>query len=125
MTGRRGMVDVTGLCSSYEEFLVPNLRHWGVRLNYFVNFDASSSGSSLTAGIITVLNTVYNSTLSSGVPIVIRASTGARSASNPEWSGLVGLDGDFQQHAGSVAEAEKGSVTLKGTGALSFLTSSS
>jgi hypothetical protein len=37
----------------------------------------------------------------------------------------VQIDGDFQQTAGGVAEADKGSVSLKGLGTLSRFTSSS
>src|SRR5262245_4049340 len=80
MLGRREPVNMTGLCSVWEEMLSPNIKRWGVRLNYFINFDASSSGSSIVAGVSTVLQTVFNSTQSSGVSLVIRNSTGARSA---------------------------------------------
>jgi len=125
MLGRREPVNMTGLCSVWEENLSPNIKLWGVRLNYFINFDASSSGASITAGISTVLQTVFNSTQSSGVALVIRSTTAIRSATNPEWSGLIGIDGDFAIHAGAVAEGKKGSARLKGMGTLSFLTSSS
>ncbi len=125
LIGRRPVVDVTGLCDTYDQSLSPNLRRWSFRLNYFVNFDASSSGSSIVAGSYTALKGVYDSTASSGVAFVIRATTAARSATNPEWSGLVQIDGDFAIHAGAIAEASKGSVTLKGMGTLSFFTSSS
>lgn len=124
MIGRREAVNVTGLCDTYEQFLTPNIRRWGVRLNYFVNFDSSSTSSS-SGGIYIALKSVFDSTASSGVPLVIRASTGSRSATNPEWSGYVAIDGDFAVHAGAIAEAEKGNVALKGMGTLSFLTSSS
>lgn len=124
MLGRRESVAVTGLCTTYEENLMPNLRRWGVRLNGFINYDASSSGSSTVAGSYIALKSVFDSTASSGVTFVLRSSTGVRSASNPEWSGLVGLDGDFAALAGNVAEASKFSVNLKGMGDLSFLTSS-
>ena len=125
MLGRRGAVDLTGLCSSWDEFAVPNLRRWAVNLGYFINYDASSSGSSIVAGSYIALLSVFNSTASSGVNLTIRATTGARSATNPEWSGLVQIDGEFQAAGGSVAQASKGTVTLKGLGTLSFLTSSS
>lgn len=124
MIGRVPAVKVTGLCDTYDQFLSPNIRTWGCRLNYFINFDSSSTSTS-SGGIIVALKSVFDSTASSGVPLVIRASTGIRSASNPEWSGYVAIDGEFAVHAGSVAEAEKGSVNLKGMGTLSFFTSSS
>ena len=122
LTGRRAPVDVTGLSDTYDAYLVPNLRRWGVRLNYFNNFDGTSVSPT---GINTVLHQVYNSTNTTGVAFVWRATTNIRSVSNPEWQGQVQLDGDFQVTAGGVAEADKGTVSLKGLGALSWLTSSS
>lgn len=123
MAGRRNAVDVTGLSDTYEQFLSPNLRRWGVRVNYFNNFDTSSGGGA--PGINSVLKGVFNSSQSSGVALTIRATTNIRSGTNPEWTGFVGIDGEFQLMAGSVAEADKGSVALKGLSALTFLTSSS
>lgn len=124
MIGRRPAVDVTGVCDTWDQNLIPNLRRWQCRLNYFINFDSSSTSSS-SGGIYVALKSVFDSTASSGVPLVIRMSTGVRGPTNPEWSGYVGIDGDFAIHAGAMAEAEKGSVTLKGLGTLSFYTSSS
>lgn len=124
MIGRRPVVDVTGACNTYDQSLSPNIRRWGVRLNYFINFDASSSGASLVAGSYVALKSVFDSTASSGVTFVMRPTTGVRSATNPDWSGLVQIDGDFPVMGGGVGEAVKGSVTLKGMGNLSFFTSS-
>lgn len=122
ITGRRAPVDVTGLSDTFDQFLVPNLRRWGVKLNYYTNF----AGTSATpTGISTVLQGVFNSTNTTGVAIVWRATTAARSVDNPEWQGQVQIDGDFQQTAGGVAEADKGSVSLKGLSTLSRFTSSS
>lgn len=122
LAGRRGAVDVTGLSDTWDDYLVPNLRRWSVRMSYFNNFD-SSDGS--PPGIYSVLKNVLDSTQTSGVAFLLRATTNARSVTNPEWSGQVQIDGDYQVTAGDVAEADRGSVTLKGLGALSFLTSSS
>ncbi len=125
MLGRRESVPVTGLCSTYEENLMPNIRRWGCKLNYFINYDASSSGASIVAGSVTALKTVFDSTSSTGVTLTIRATTGVRGPTNPEWTGLVGIDGDFGVLAGSVGQASKSSINLKGMGVLSYLTSSS
>lgn len=122
LLGRRAPVDVTGLSNTYDEFLVPNLRRWAVRLNFFNNFAGTSE---TPTGIATVLRQVFNSTNTTGVAFVLRATTNARSVNNPEWSGQVQIDGDFQATAGGVAEADRGSVTLKGLAAVSYLTSSS
>ena len=117
MLGRRGAVDVTGLSDTYDAYLVPNLRRWGVKLDYFNNFSSS--------GVYQVLKAVFNSTQTSGVALIIRQTTNARTSDNPEWTGQVQIDGDFAILAGGVAEADKGSVSLKGLGTLSFVTSSS
>lgn len=122
ITGRRGAVDVTGLSNTYDEFLVPNLRNWGVRLSYFNNV----TGTSVTpTGITTVLKGLYDSTATTGVTFVLRMTTNNRGANNNEWTGQVQIDGDFNPTAGGVAEADKGSVSLKGLSTLSWLTSSS
>lgn len=122
VTGRRSPVDVTGLSDTYDSYLVPNLRRWGVRLNFFNNFAGTSD---TPTGINTVLKSVYQSTATTGVAFVWRATTNPRSVTNPEWSGQVQIDGDFPVTAGDVAEADRGSVSLKGLGVLSWLTSSS
>jgi hypothetical protein len=122
LTGRRAPVDVTGLSDTYDQFLVPNLRNWGVRLDYFTNFAGTSE---TPTGISTVLQQVFNSTATTGVALVIRSTTNARSVNNPEWTGQVQIDGSFQQTAGGVAEADKGSINLKGLGTLVRATSTS
>ncbi len=122
IAGRRSPVDLTGLSDTYDFLLVPNIRRWGCQLPYFNNFD----GTSMTpTGINVVLKSVFNSTASTGVALVVRATTNARSIANPEWLGQVQLDGDYDLMSGSVAEADKGSVTLKGLSTLTFQTSSS
>lgn len=122
LVGRRGAVDVTGLSDTFDNYLVPNLRRWAVRLNYFNNFAGTSD---TPVGINTVLRGVFNSTATTGVTLTWRATTNNRSVTNPEWTGQVQIDGDFQATAGDVAEADRGSVTLKGLSTLSWLTSSS
>lgn len=124
LTGRRPPVDVTGLSDTWDSFLVPFLRRFSVTMDYFNNYDASSSGSSIIAGVNIVLNTLLNSSGTSGVPFILRSSTAIRSATNPEWQGQVQIDNDFAQIGGGVAEADRGTLGLKGLGTLSRLTSS-
>lgn len=111
MSGRRSPVDVTGLSDTFDQFLVPNLRNWAVRLDYFNSFAGSS-------GINKVLNELFDSTATSGVAFALRVTTDTISATNPEFQGQVQIDGEFSQTAGDVAEADRGSVTLKGLGTL-------
>ena len=122
LVGRRSAVDVTGLSDTFDQYLVPNLRRWAIKLNYFNNFDGTSVSPT---GINTVLRGVYNSSQTSGVTVTIKATTAIESPSNPTWTGQVQIDGDFQAMAGDVAAADAGSVSLKGLGTLSWFTSSS
>jgi len=122
MLGRRAPVDVTGLADTSDQFLVPNIRNWGVKLDYFNNFNGTSDSP---VGIATVLRQIYNSTNTTGVAFIAKATTGIQGSQNPVWSGQVQLDGTFQALAGGVAEADKGSVSLKGLAALAYQTSSS
>lgn len=123
MVGRRAPVDVTGLSDTWDQFLVPNLRRWGVRLSYFNNL-AATSGSEPNA-INKALKAVLDSTGTTGVAFVLRATTGNRTPDNPEWSGSVQIDGDFPLTAGDVAEADRGTINLKGLADLTFATSTS
>jgi hypothetical protein len=122
ITGRRPPVDVTGLSDIWDSFLVPNLRRWAVQLEYFTNFAGTSE---TPTGISTVLQLVLNSTATTGVALLLRSTTNARSVNNPEWQGQVQIDGDFEQTAGGVAQADKGSISLKGLGVMVRATSTS
>jgi hypothetical protein len=122
LQGRRPAVDVTGLSDTFDQYLVPNLRRWAIRLDYYTNFAGTSE---TPTGISTVLQQVFNSTNTTGVALLWRATTNARSVNNPEWQGQVQLDGDYQGTAGGVAEADKGSVSLKGLSTLVRATSTS
>lgn len=122
MVGRRSPVDVTGLSDTFDQYLVPNLRRWACKLDFFNNFDGTSVSPQ---GINTVLRGVFNSSQSSGVTLIVKSTTAVQGPANPTWTGQVQLDGDFPVLAGGVAEADKGSVSLKGLSALSWLTSSS
>lgn len=121
MLGRRPPVDVTGLSNTYDEFLVPNLRNWGVRINYFNNNDGTSQSPT---GITTVLRGIFNSTATTGVSLVFKLTTAVQSVGNPTYTGQVQIDGQFTAAGGDVAEADKGSVALKGLGTLTVQTSS-
>lgn len=121
VTGRRAPVDVTGLSDSFDSFLVPNLRNWGISLDFFNNFAGTSESPT---GISTVLQQVFMSTGTSGVTLTLRSTTNLRTVNNPEWTGQVQIDGDFQQTGGGVAEADRGSVNFKGLGIMSRYTSS-
>jgi hypothetical protein len=66
---------------------------------------------------------LVNATNTTGQLIQVRPTTSTESATNPTFAGYVVLDGDAPLIGGSVGEAHKASVTLKGAGTLNFYTS--
>lgn len=122
ITGRRAPVDVTGLSDTYDQYLVPNYRGFGIKLSYFNNMTGSSAA---TPGVTDVLRMIYQSTATTGVLLTVSATTAVASATNHKYSGYVQLDGDFAPMAGGIAEADKGSVSFKGLGNLTWQATSS
>jgi hypothetical protein len=66
-----------------------------------------------------------HATGSSGVALIVRPTTGIRTSDNPEWQGQILLDGEFPQIDAEFGGVNMAPVNFLGTGALSFLTSSS
>ena len=110
-----GNVAVTAMTNTWEQNLINKIKRWSVRLNCFQDYDASEIYSALSASLTT--DTTF--------PIFVKATTAAVSATNPAFTGSVVYDGDFNVIGGAVGEAHKVSVSLKGAGTLSFLTSAS
>lgn len=113
MTGV-GNVSVTAMQDGWEDHIPSGVKRWSVRLSLYQDYDSSETYSVLSAA------------LSTGVvlPLFVKATTASVSATNPGFSGSVVLDGDFAQIAGTVGDGNKTSVTLKGAGTLSFITTS-
>lgn len=122
LQGRRAPVDVTGLSDTFDQYLVPHLKRGAFRLDYYTNFAGTSE---TPTGISTVLQQVWASSNTTGVAFLWRATTAARSVNNPEWQAQVQIDGDYQGTAGGVAEADKGSISLKVLGTILRATSTS
>jgi len=112
MTGI-GNVPITAMQDAWEDYLPSGVKRWSVRLNLYQDYDSSS--------VYAVLSEVLTGT--TAVPITLRPTTSTQSATNPTFSGNGVLDGDFALLAGTVGDGHKTSVTLKGAGTLSFLTS--
>lgn len=117
MTAKRSPREVTAMQDTWEDRLHVNIRNWKVNFDLFNDYSTGSVYSALKA--------ILDSTASSGVPLIIRPTTGARTTGNPEWQGTVLPDGDFGQLDASVGEENMSSPSFLGNGTLSFLTSSS
>lgn len=109
-----GNASVTAFGSGWEESIPTGLKHWGCRLNFFMDYGSSQSYA-VTQALLTEADTTDN-------PLIIRPTTSTRSATNPDFSGDVLPDGDWNVLGGSVGEAHKFSITLKGAGTLTFIT---
>lgn len=117
ITHKRPPQLATGMSQDWEERIGVDIRGWRVSLELFQNYS--------TGSVYSVLKGILTSTGSSGVPIIVRPSTAARSSDNPEFTGSVLLDGDFPLIDAEVGGVNMAPVTLIGNGTLSFLTSSS
>lgn len=117
MIAKRTPAQVTGMTNDWEERVVVDIRSWRATLEFFQDYS--------TGSVYTTLKALMDSTASSGIPIIIRPTTAARTTGNPEFQGYVGVDGDFGLLDAEVGGVNMSSPALLGMGTLSFLTSSS
>lgn len=117
ITKKRSPQQVTAMQETDEDFIPVNIKGWRVALEFYQDY--------ATGSVFETMNGILNSTASSGVPIIVRPTTGIRTTGNPEWQGNVLLDGDFSQIDGSVGDVLMTSPAFQGKGALSKFTSSS
>jgi len=108
-----GSAAFTAMQDGWEDHLPNQVKRWSVRLNMYQSYDTSETYQVLQAALST--NTTF--------PMFAKATTEAVSATNPGFTGSVIFDGDFAQISGAVGDAHKLSVSLKGAGTLSFITS--
>lgn len=116
-TAKRPAANVSAMTDSWEENLLVDIKSWKASFEFYEDYD--------TGGTYTVIKSIFDATGSSGVAMIVRPTTGARTTGNPEFQGQLLLDGEFP-----VIDAEFGGVNMKpvnfiGTGALSFVTTSS
>lgn len=117
LRSKRSPQQVTAMQETDEDFLPVNIRGWKVSLEFYQDFAAGS--------VYTALKAANASTASSGVLMVIRPTTEARTTGNPEMQGYVLIDGDFAIIDGSVGDVLMTTPSFQGKGALSEFTSSS
>lgn len=110
-----GNVAVTAFGDTYEQYIPTQLKHWSCRLNFLMDYDSSQSYA-ITQALLGEAHSTDN-------PLTVRPVNATQSATNPTFSGNVVPDGDWNVIGGGVGEAHKFSITLKGAGDLSFLTS--
>lgn len=109
----QGNVAVTAMQDDYEQYLPTKIKRWSVRLGFYQDYDSSNVYAVLKAALTT----------DASFPMFIKPTTADVSATNPGFTGNVVFDGDFNILGGTVGDAQKTSVTLKGAGDLSYITS--
>jgi hypothetical protein len=116
-TAKRSPANVSAMSDGWDENILVDIKSWKASFEFYQDYT--------TGSVWSVLQGIFSATGSSGVALIVRPTTGIRTSDNPEWQGQILLDGEFPQ-----VDAEYGGVNMAptnflGTGALSFLTSSS
>ena len=116
-TSKRAPANVSAMTDAWEENILVDIKSWKASFEFYQDYD--------TGGTYTVLKGIFDATGSSGVALIVRPTTGARTTGNPEFQGQLLLDGEFPQIDAEFGGVNMAPVSFTGTGALSFLTSSS
>ena len=118
MTGT-SPVKVTAFGDGWDNFKPSKINHWSLKLSLFQDYTTDTTGD-----VFTELQTFLAG--NAAIQVTVFPTTGLKgvNAGNPGFQGNVVIDGDFAQLAAKVGEANKTSITLRGAGTLTFLTSS-
>lgn len=110
---------VTAMGDSYEDRLKVDIKDWRVQFEFYQDYSSGQTWQTIKA--------VFDSTVSSGVPIIVRPTTEVRSTSNPELQGNVITDGSEFPFIGAdeVGAVNMAPVQFVGVQAPNFFTSSS
>lgn len=107
--------NVTAMGDGWEDYVPSGVKHWSAKINFYQDYASSNVYAIVKASLVGT----------TAVPLVVRPTTGDRSATNPDFSGNVVFDGDVPMMGGSAGEAHMIAVALKGAGTLSFVTTTS
>uniref|UniRef100_A0A6M3LP40 Tail protein n=1 Tax=viral metagenome TaxID=1070528 RepID=A0A6M3LP40_9ZZZZ len=110
-----GTAGITAMQDGWEDVIPNGVKRWSLRLNLFQDYAAGT--------VYTIMYNLIHATNTSIHTLAVRPTTSTQSATNPTFTGYVALDGDVPLLGGAVGDAHKFSVSLKGAGTLSFMTS--
>lgn len=116
-TFKRPPAQVTAMTDSWEENLLVDIKGWKASFELYQDYS--------TGSVYTTLKGIFDATGSSGVAMIVRPTTGDRTTGNPEFQGQLLLDGEFPQIEAEYGGVNMAPVNFLGTGALSFVTTSS
>lgn len=117
----RTAVDVTALGDGWADYVTGGVSRWAVTLELLQDYNSSDVGGTSIWDL--TVNGLMTDT--AGTTFLIRPTSGAAGRLNPQVSGTVTLDSDFDLLNAAMNTANKFSVTLKGMGAPTFTDSSS
>jgi hypothetical protein len=115
----RGAVDVTAIGDGWNDYVTGGVGRWAVTLGLYQDYMSSDS----TGGVSIYSLAKQIRAATTGTPILIRPTSSTGGKLNPQLSGNVCLDGDFDFMTAAVNAANKFTVTLKGMGIPTFLDS--
>ncbi|HYM22019.1 MAG TPA: hypothetical protein VEU08_02385 [Vicinamibacterales bacterium] len=112
-------VKITAMRDGWDNYIPSKINHWSLKLTLFNDYTTDTTGD-----VFTELQTFL--TGNAAIQVTVFPTTGIQGTNNgnPGFQGNVCLEGDFQQMAAAVGQANKVTVTMRGAGTLSFLTSS-
>lgn len=116
-TSKRPPANVSAMTDAWEENVLVDVKAWKASFEFYQDYTTGSLWS--------VMQGIFAATGSSGVALIVRPTTGIRTSDNPEWQGQILLDGEFAQIDAEFGGINMAPANFLGTGALSFLTSSS
>lgn len=123
ITGIRSPQLATAMGDSWEDRLKVSIRNFRAEFEFYQDYTSSTSAGT---DVFNTLKDIAESTALGGVAMLVRPTTEIRSATNPEFSGNLLLDGDIPFiQVDDVGAVNMAPVRFLGAGALSIFTSSS
>lgn len=116
-TSKRPPANVSAMTDTWEENILVDVKSFKAAFEFYADYT--------TGSVYATMKGIFDATGSSGVAMIVRPTTGARTSDNPEWQGQILLDGEFPQIDAAFGDTHMTPANFLGTGALSFFTSSS
>lgn len=118
MLGTKAVL-VTAMRDCWDNYLPSKINHWSVKLNLFQDYTTDTTGD-----VFTELQTFLTGNAAEQITIFPTTGLQGSQQGNPGFQGNIVIDGDFAALSAKVGNANQLSITFKGAGALTFLTSS-
>jgi hypothetical protein len=118
LTGTKAVL-VTAMRDGWDTYIPSKINHWSCKLVLFNDYTSDTTGD-----VFTELQTFLTGNAAEQITIFPTTALQGTLLGNPGFQGNIVIDSDFQQLSAAVGQANKVTVTFKGAGPLTFLTSS-